>query len=314
MLTRLHYAKFGLVASAALVVSACESTGSLRLASVGNVPDGTASSSSSGGGDTASSSSSGGSGASSGGGSTASSGGGTGSSSSGGQGALGASNILVTAGNTVIGVAGTTDALTGGVLLPAVGTVTGTVTRVLKDTGQTLVDIGQGNTLILGKAGGLVGDLLRIDLGSQTVIGAPDKSPLLGVGVLSPSGSGNLVAVSLGQALDLTANATGGLLNNGGTGLLNGVTGTVSNVVSGVTGGDLTGGLTGSVGATTTTPAGTTNAGATTAVTGTLSGVTNTVGGVVNGVTNTATGILGAGTTGSNGGLLGTGLLSGKKK
>lgn len=313
MLTHVQYLKFGLIASAAMAISACESTGSLRLASVGNVPDGTGSSSSSGG-DTASSSSggsSGGAGASSGGGS----GGGTGSSSSsGGQGALGAGNILVTAGNTVIGVAGTTKAVSNGVLLPATGLVTGTVTRVLRKTGQTLVDIGNGNTLILGKAGGAIGDLLRIDLGSHTVIGAPNRSALLGVGVLSPAGSGNLVAVSLGKALDLTTNATGGLLNGGANaGVLSGVTNTVSGVVNGVTSGGA-GSLTGAVGATATTPAGSANAGATTAVTGTLNGVTNTVGGVVNGVTGTATGILGAGATGSNGGLLGTGLLNGKKK
>ena len=275
MLTTVRLFKLASVAAAAVSLAACESSGSYRLASVGNVPDDTASVGSSEGDGTGSS------GASSGGGSTASSGGSGGTGSSGSSGSssaspLGASNILVTAGNAVIGVAGTTKQLSNGVLLPATGLVTGTVTKILRKTGQTLVDIGGGNTLILGKAGGAVGDLLRIDLGSHTVIGAPNKSALLGVGVLAPAGSGNLVAVSLNKALDVTASTTGGLLNSG---LL--------------------------TGATASTPAATTNAGAATTVTNTVSGVTSTLGGVVKGVTG--------GTTTGDGGLLGTRLLSSKK-
>jgi hypothetical protein len=153
--------------------------------------------------------------------------------------------ILVTAGNAVIGVAGAQSKLVNGVTTQVIRPVDGLVTRVLTKTGQTLVDIGQGNTLVLGKAGGQVGDLLRIDLGSKTVIGAPSGSPLLGVGVLSatgqnsaalglgvlnPAGSGNIVTV--------TGSKPAGVLG----GVLQPVTTTVSAVTSPVTGGVIPGG------------------------------------------------------------------------
>lgn len=272
MLTGLQYVRLGVVASAAMIVSACESTGSLRLASVGSVPDGSTASSGSSGGDGATSSSSGGSSSSSSGASGGPSGGGTSGSDS--ANALGAGKILVTAGNTVIGVAGTTRKVNGGVSLPATGLVTGTVTRVLRKTGQTLVDIGQGNMLILGKAGGAVGDPLRIDLGSHTVVSAPNRSALLGAAVLSPAGSGNLVAVPLNRALDLTSGASGGLLRSG---LANGLSGSPTGGVAGSVSGSATAG--GS--ATTTTPQ--------TPVTG----AATTVGGVAGGAVNATTGVLG---------------------
>ena len=241
MLTGSNYIKFGLVASAAIILSACESSGSYRLASVGNVPAGsdTASGGSSGG-DGSSSSSGGGSSSSSGGassgGSSSSSGGSSSSSSSGGLSLPGRSgNILVTAGNTVIGAAGKQQT--------AVTSVDGVVTRVLQKTGQTLVDIGNGNTLILGKAGGKVGDLVRIDVGSKTVIGAPSGSPLLGVGVLSPPGSGNVLTTAAGKPIDasvaltrpLTGTLTGAATPQAGT-PVNGVVQTATGVVGAVTG------------------------------------------------------------------------------
>ncbi len=257
MLTGSRYPKLALLATTAILLSACESSGSYRLASVGNVPAGsdTASSGSSGsdGSSGGSSSSSGGTASSSSGGGssggTASSGGGS-SSSSGGAGALG-SNILVTAGNAVIGTAGKTNAL-GTKANGVVPVVTGTVARVLTKTGQTLVDLGDGNTLVLGKAGGKVGDQLRIDLGSKTVIGAPSGSPLLGVGVLPSPGSGNVATASVGNTVDaavnltkpLTATVTGVVTPpaTGGapaTNPVGGVVGTATGVVNGVTGGIL---------------------------------------------------------------------------
>jgi hypothetical protein len=231
MLTNTQLIKFGIVSALAISLAACESSGSYRLASVGSVPDGSSGGSSGGDGSSGGSSSSGG-------GTTSSSGGGS-SSSSGGAGPLGG-NLIVTAGNAVIGVAGKTNGLP-----QTLAPVTGTVSKILYKTGQTLVDIGNGNTLILGKAGGKVGDLLRIDIGSKTVIGAPNGSPLLGVGVLAPAGSGNILTATVGKTVGvvvdvtkpLTGSVTGSVTPQAGTTTpITGATGAVGGVVKGVTG------------------------------------------------------------------------------
>jgi hypothetical protein len=149
---------------------------------------------------------------------------------------------LVAAGNTVIGVAGTTNNLTQTVnnVLPVTTPVTATVVGILTRTGQTIVQLGNGNSLILNGTGGVLGDLLKIDLGSKTVIGGPKGSPLIGVAVLSPTGG--LLNVAVGKPG--TAGATG---------LVGGVGNTVNGLVGGVTGGTnnnggLLGGVTGATG------------------------------------------------------------------
>lgn len=221
--------------TAALALAACESSGNYRVGWVGDNPPPSSSSSSGGSG---SSSSSGGSGSSSGGSSSSS--GGTGS-SGGATGLVG--NLIVTAGNTVIGVAGKHDQLAQVVngKLPATGIVTGTVTRVLDATGQTLVNLGEGSGtggLILDGVGGKLGALVAIDLGKGQVIAAPEGStPLIGLNVLAQSpATGSLATVGAGtdgQLLALDVNGTtGGLL--GGT--TNGLVGTTTGVVKTATG------------------------------------------------------------------------------
>lgn len=240
---------------AALALAACESSGNYRVGWVGDNPPPGGSSSSSGG-SSSSSSSSGGSSSSSG-GSSSSSGGS--SSSSGGTGSSGGStglvgNLLVTAGNTVIGVAGKHDQLAQVVngKVPATGIVTGTVTRVLDRTGQTLVNLGEGSGgggLILDGVGGKLGALVAIDLGKGQVIAAPEGSkPLIGLNVLAQSPTtGQLATVgaaSGGKLLALNVNGTtGGLL-----GTTKGVVGSTVGTVTGALGstgqnGGLLGGL-----------------------------------------------------------------------
>jgi hypothetical protein len=181
--------------------------------------------------------------------------------------------ILVTAGNAVIGVAGAQSKLVNGVTTQVIRPVDGLVTRVLTKTGQTLVDIGQGNTLVLGKAGGKIGDLLRIDLGSKTVIGAPAGSPLLGVGVLSARGQ-NSAALGLGILNPAGSGTIATVTSNKGAGLVGGVlqpvTTTVSTVAAPVTNGGSAVPATGAVGNVVTTT--------TTTVKGVLGGVTGTLG------------------------------------
>lgn len=227
-----------LASTAALALAACESSGNYRVGWVGDNPP--PSSSSSGG----SSSSSGGSGSSSGGSSSSSGGSSSGGSSSGGSsgGATGlVGNLLVTAGNTVIGVAGKHDRLAQVVngKLPATGIVTGTVTRVLDGTGQTLVNLGEGSGtggLILDGVGGKLGALVAIDLGKGQVIAAPEGSkPLIGLNVLAQNpNTGSLATVSAATggklvALDVNGTTTGLL----GTtkGVVTSTVGTVGNVL-----------------------------------------------------------------------------------
>ncbi|WP_447726771.1 hypothetical protein [Sphingomonas koreensis] len=225
--------------TAALTLAACESSGNYRVGWVGDNPPPSSSSSSGGSSSGGSSSSSGGSGSSSGG--SSSSGGTPGASSGGGSGLAG--NLIVTAGNTVIGVAGKHDQLAQVVngKLPATGIVTGTVTRVLDTTGQTLVNLGEGSGtggLILDGVGGKLGALVAIDLGKGKVIAAPEGSkPLIGLNVLAQNpGTGSLATVGAGtggKLLALDANGTIGGLLGGTTG---GLVGTTKGVVQTATG------------------------------------------------------------------------------
>lgn len=298
---------------ATLVLAACSSSGRYRFAGVGNPPPGASSSSTSSGGTSTSSggtsTSSGGTSTSSGGTSTSS--GGT-SSSSGGQGSLTANEVIVAAGNAVIGLGGKHNEIAGVVngALPGAQPITGTVTRVLTGTGQAVVDIGKGRSVVLSGIDSRLGDLVTLDLGGTALIGR-NGTPLIGVSVLSP-GQANGRAITVGLAgagslanIDLgLKNGTGGLLGGvtGGTaGVLGGVTGTVGGVVNTVTGGTAGGGLLGGV------TGGTAGGGVLGSVTG------GTVGGVVGGVTGgTGGGGLLPGVTTTVGNVLGsTGLLGG---
>jgi len=252
------YSKLFLAGVAVLSLAACESAGSYRVASIGSVPGDTGSSGNGGDGSGGGSGSGGANnGGGSGGGGTGSGtgGGGGGAGSGGGGGGAGTGSaqaglvgkVLVTAGNTVIGAAGTQNALVTGVQNNVLTPVNATVTRVLTKTGQTLVSVGNGQSLILNGTGGRIGDLLKIDLASARVVGAPSGSPLLGVSVLSPNvATGKLLGVNVGNSGPLVqvGNGTPGGTVNGVLGGGNGgggaatvpVTGLVSNVGATVNG------------------------------------------------------------------------------
>ena len=177
--------------------------------------------------------------------------------SSGGANGL-AGNLIVTAGNTVIGVAGKHDGLAQVVngVVPQTGIVTGTVTRVLDKTGQTLVNLGEGSGtggLILDGVGGKLGALVAIDLGKGKVIAAPAGStPLIGLNVLAQNpktGSlatvgaatgGNLLALDVNNPTGLLGGTAGGLVGTT-KGVVQTTTGTVGNVLGTQNGGLLSG-------------------------------------------------------------------------
>jgi hypothetical protein len=140
----------------------------------------------------------------------------------------------------VIGVAGKHDQLAQVVngKLPVAGIVTGTVTRVLDRTGQTLVNLGEGSGtggLILDGVGGKLGALVAIDLGKGKVIAAPEGSkPLIGLNVLAQNpGTGSLATVSAATGGKLVALDVNGTLGNAG-GLLGGATGGLAGTTKGV--------------------------------------------------------------------------------
>jgi len=229
----------GTCAALMFALSGCESAGGLRVGGIGTPGSGSTADSgggsgSGGGGTTAdaggSGSAGGGAGAGAGAGAGGSAGGGTqaggstGGTGSGTKQAV-AGPALVTAGNAVLGVSNGQ----GGVLtpvataLPVAQPVTGTITKVLNDTGTVLVDAGQGRTLLVEGARGVAGDVLTINVGDRAV-----TSPLGG-------GQGAIGAGVLGNTQPGGTIASAGVLNAGNSVLadVNGVAGVrVSNVTA----------------------------------------------------------------------------------
>ncbi len=242
-----------------LLLSACESSGGFRVASVGTPGAGSGSSGSGSagtgsdtggtGGGTSSGGTAGGSGGGSGAGSgTGGTGTGTGTGGTGAGGGTGTgtgggtttasalqqlSPVLTTAGNAVLGVADAQGNVTTPIAtaLPVTQPVTGTITRVLTDTGTVLVDAGAGRTLLLQGAQGVVGDLVSIDLGGRTVTtGLDGTTGAIGAGVLGdtqPTGTiatlgvlnaGNTALATVNGIADVqvtnVTSPTGGLADN----------------------------------------------------------------------------------------------------
>jgi hypothetical protein len=162
---------------------------------------------------------------------------------------------LVTSGNVLMG-SGT------GVLNAQLAN--GTVTGVLGRSGQTVVGLVNGTTVVLNGSGGSLGDLVSIDLGAGQVVGGP--SSLVGVSVLASSSGTHQASVG-------STSVTGGTSVNGVTSVTGVTGGTGGTAVTGVTG----------VGATTGAllPAPSASGGVSGAVTGTVTGTASgTVGGV----------------------------------
>lgn len=141
--------------------------------------------------------------------------------------------MLTTAGNAVLGVSDGQGNVTTPIAtaLPVAQPVTGTITRVLNDTGTVLVDAGAGRTLLLQGAQGVVGDLVSIDIGGRTVTNGLDGTTgAIGVGVLGdtpPTGTlaslgvldaGNTALATVNGIADVrvtnVTSSTGGIADN----------------------------------------------------------------------------------------------------
>lgn len=169
--------------------------------------------------------------------------------------------------------------------VPGNANLVGTVVGVVKSTGVALIQTGNGQQYLVDGLTAAPGQLITATIGKATAIGSPGASPLIGASILSPGQqNGSLLTVGVGSSGQLVTlqPGTGGNLLGGVTGGLTGgapgnPTGTpvalVSNVVTTTTGAlaQVGGGATG--GATAVDP-----------VTGLVTGVTGTVGGVLGGL------------------------------
>ncbi|MCW2351513.1 hypothetical protein [Sphingobium sp. B12D2B] len=315
----------------AMLLSACETSGYSRYANVGSPAPGSGGGSDggsnnggggtdTGGGNTGGGNTGGGNtgGGNTGGGGSADGGGSTGGGLAGGV-VTQVSPVLATAGNAVLGVADGQQGVTTPIAaaLPVTQPVTGTITRVLQDTGTVLVDAGEGRTLLLQGAQGVVGDVVSIDVGGRAVTNGLDGTAgAIGVGVLGdtqPTGTlasagvlnaGNTALATVNGIADVRVTnitaPTGGISDNllnvalGGNQLLGSGDPALVNANVLPNGASLPGGGTGAVGG----------------VLGAVSSTVGSVGGAVGvGGDVSGGGVLGGGTaTGGdvNGGVLGT--------
>jgi hypothetical protein len=333
----------GTCAALMFALSGCESTGGMRLGSVGTPSGGStadAGGSGSGSGSTADAGGSAGGGGSVGAGAGGASGGtqangGAGSSAgTGGATQAAAGPVLAAAGNAGLAVSnGQGGALTPiATALPVTRPVTGTITKVLNDTGTVLVDAGQGRTLLVEGARGVAGDVLTINVNDRAV-----TSPLgggqgaIGVGALGSSPQTGTIAsagvLNAGNSVLADVNGVGGVRVSNVTATTGGVSGDLVNAALG--GNQLVGSTNPALITANLAPNGVPAIGQPGSVTGVLSPVTQAVGNVagntsagtvVNGAVNGTVGttpVLGngagvsaiangsAGSGAANGGLLG---------
>ena len=236
----MNVALAGLAVSSFALVSCADDTHSYRVSSIGAHPSG---------------SSDDGSGSGSGSGSSGS-GSGTGAGTGSGSGATGSTNIIVAGGNVLVGAASQFAALTGATngLVPLGGTLNATVTAILGNSGHTLVELGNGTSLLVNGTGGNLGDVLSLNLGTGQVIGGPTGSPLIGANILAANPvSGTLATINAASGNQLvgvtvldTALGTGGAASGNNVviapaiapalGLGAGLNGTINATVGGVLG------------------------------------------------------------------------------
>lgn len=119
------------------------------------------------------------------------------------------SKFVVTAGNILLGQAGASLGLSLDGAVSSTAVLSGSVTGVLQSTGQTLVELSNGASVLLNDTGGTVGDLVAIEVASGQVIAGPGA--LVGSQALSGStvGGGSAVAGTAGGTLS-SATATAG--------------------------------------------------------------------------------------------------------
>jgi hypothetical protein len=118
--------------------------------------------------------------------------------------------VLETAGNATLGVGDTvgTAATPVSATSPATTSITGTIVNVAKDTGDTLVDTGNGKQVLVSGLLGAVGDAVQISALNTPITTATSGNGLVGAGVASATQPTGTLA-TLGVLTDgKTATAT----------------------------------------------------------------------------------------------------------
>ena len=125
------------------------------------------------------------------------------------------SGVLVSAGETVGSLGSTATRLVEVVDASTPGAIplTGTVAKVLENTGQALVKTGKGESYLVDGLTAAPGDLVNLTVGNAGVLGTSAQSPLIGASVLAANQqTGSLLTVgaaSGGQLLTVQPGATG---------------------------------------------------------------------------------------------------------
>jgi len=120
--------------------------------------------------------------------------------------------LVVAAGNVLLGESARLGSVSA--VMPTSGVVDGTVSAVLLTSGQSLVQLSDGSSLLINSVGGALGDVVSIDVGKGQVVGGPNS--LVGVSVLPSGGAGGQLAsasiggTSIGIGTGLVGNATSG--------------------------------------------------------------------------------------------------------
>lgn len=156
----------------------------------------------------------------------------------------GSAPFLVVAGNILLGPASQLALATG----PGTnsGVVDGSVSAVLLTTGQTLITLSDGASLLVNSTSGTLGDLVSVDLGSGQIVGG--STSLIGADVLGTSATGTLSGTSLstGTMIGSSTGAGTSVLPTMSGGSTLGIQPTTTTILRPVTG--AVGGATGTVG------------------------------------------------------------------
>ena len=154
--------------------------------------------------------------------------------------------LVVAAGNVLLGRASQLTTISGAG--SNVGVVNGTVTAVLLTTGQTLVELPDGGSLLVNSTTAALGDTVAIDLGLGQVVGGSTSlggAQVLGTNPVVTLAGGN-VAPSVGGVMGPVAGLGKTVLPTVKPGSVLGPKPTVTTIVQPVTG--AVGGGTGTVG------------------------------------------------------------------
>lgn len=203
-----------------------------------------------------------------------------------------ASDLLVKTGGALVSLNSGTTKIASVVdsALPGSTPLAGTVVGVIDQTSLTLIDAGNGDQYLVDGLTAAPGDLINVSLGQATALGSPDAQPLIDASVLSAdSASGSLIGA------DVLSNDTILAVNPGGeAAVLTPVTATLNSVTGKLSGDSAGGGLSDTLNNVTGKLGGDGADGGLSDVTGTLEGVLSPSegDGVLSSLTEPAKGLL----------------------